>query len=129
MARVAFDADIVIAFLDPSDAQHERAVETLGTYLAAGADVLVAATVYAEVIIRPLQHGTDGKVDEFLAAVGAHIIDVNRVLARRAAELRARHSSLRLPDAVSLATALLGDAELLTLDHGLQRVASREADR
>jgi predicted nucleic acid-binding protein len=129
MARVALDADIVIAFLDPSDAQHQRVVETLGAHLAAGDELLAAATVYAEVMIRPLQHGTDAKVDEFLGAIGAHIIEVGRPLARRAAELRARHSSLRLPDAVSLATALLSDAELLTLDRGLQRVADREADR
>jgi hypothetical protein len=49
--------------------------------------------VYAEVIVRPLQHGTDAKVDEFLAAIGAHVIDVDRTLARQAAQLRARHGA------------------------------------
>jgi predicted nucleic acid-binding protein len=34
---------------------------------------------------------------------------------------------LRLPDALSLATALAGGAELLTLDRGLQRIAARES--
>ena len=126
MAREALDADVVIAFLDPSDAQHQRAVETLGAHLASGDDILIAATVYAEVIVRPLRYGTDGKVDEFLAAIGAHVVEVERLLARRAAELRARHSSLRLPDAMSLATALAGAAELLTLDRALQRIADRE---
>jgi predicted nucleic acid-binding protein len=126
MARVALDADVVIAFLDPSDAQHERAVNLLGAHLAQGDDILIAATVYAEFIVRPLQNGTDAKVDEFLAAIGAHLIAVDRALARRAAELRARHGALRLPDAISLATALAGSAELLTLDRGLQRIADRE---
>jgi predicted nucleic acid-binding protein len=127
MGRVALDADVVIAFLDPADAQHQRAVEILGAHLASGDDVLIAATVYAEVIVRPLQHGTDAKVDEFLAAIGAHVIDVDRTLARQAAQLRARHGALRLPDALSLATALAHGAELLSLDRALQRIAERES--
>ena len=127
MGRVALDADVVIAFLDPSDAQHRRAVEILGAHLASGDDVLIAATVYAEVVVRPLQHGTDATVDEFLAAIGVHVVDIDRTLARRAAELRARHGALRLPDALSLATALAHDAEFLTLDRALQRIAERES--
>jgi len=127
MGRVALDADVVIAFLDPADAQHQRAVEILGAHLASGDAVLIAATVYAEVIVRPLQHGTDAKVDEFLAAIGAHVIDVDRTLAREAAQLRARHGALRLPDALSLVTALAHGAELLSLDQALQRIAERES--
>ncbi len=128
MARVALDADVVIAFLDPSDAQHQHAVELLREDLAGGDDILIAATVYAEVIVKPLQHGTDGTVDQFLGAVGAHVVDVDRALARRAAQLRARHRALRLPDVLSLATALISDARLLTLDRALQRIADRERD-
>lgn len=79
--------------------------------------------------MRPLQHGTDAKVDEFLAAIGARLVDIDRALARRAAQLRARHGALRLPDALSLATALAAGAELLTLDRGLQRIADRESNR
>ena len=46
--------------------------------------------------------------------------------ARLAARLRARHRSLRLPDALSLAAALAADAELLTLDIRLLRIQARE---
>ena len=126
MARVALDADVVIGFLDASDAQHDKAVELLGARLATGDDVLIAATVYAEVIVRPLQHGTDDKVDEFLAAIDADIVDIDRALARDAAQLRSKHAALRLPDAIALATALAADAQLLTLDRNLQRIADRE---
>jgi predicted nucleic acid-binding protein len=126
VARVALDADVVIAFLDAADAQHAVAVDALGPHLAAGDELLISATVYAEVIIRPLQRGTAGKVDEFLAAVGAHVVDVDRVLARTAADLRARHRRLRLPDAVAMATALARDAQFLTLDRDLQQIAAQE---
>lgn len=126
MAAVALDADVLIAFLDPSDAQHERASDELRSRLAAGDDLLVGASVYAEVMVRPLERGTDAKVDEFFVAAGVEVSDVDRALARRAAGLRARHRSLRLGDALSLATALTRNADLLTFDPGLRRIATRE---
>jgi predicted nucleic acid-binding protein len=129
VAAVALDADVVIAFLDAGDDQHERAVEELRPRLAAGDAVLVGASVYAEVMVRPVESGTDAKVDEFVDAIGATVVPVDRTLARRAAELRARHHSLRLPDALSLATALVSDADLLTLDQRLRRIARRESQR
>jgi predicted nucleic acid-binding protein len=129
VARVALDADIVIAFLDPGDDQHARAVTELRPLLAAGDELLVGATVYAETIVRPLQEGTDAMVDAFLDAAGVKILPVDRAVARRAARLRAEHSSLRLPDAMSLATALANDATLLTFDKTLQRVAKRAQPR
>jgi predicted nucleic acid-binding protein len=127
VARVALDADVVIGFLDPSDAQHERAIAELEAHLTGGDDLLIGATVYAEVIVGPLRNGTDAQVDEFLGAIGAHMVDVDRDLARRAAQLRARNRTLRLPDALSLATALVGRAELLTLDRSLRRIAAQES--
>ncbi len=128
MARVALDADLLIAFLDPGDAQHERAIEELRPRLTAGDELLIGATVYAEVIVRPLQQGNAATVDGFLDAAGVRFVIVDRAVARRAAELRAEHSSLRLPDAMSLATALVSDADLLTLDKKLKRI-SRQVQR
>jgi predicted nucleic acid-binding protein len=127
VASVALDADVVIAFLDASDDNHERAVGALRPRLAAGADLIVGASAYAEVMVRPLQRGTAATVDEFLDAIGATVLAVDRPVARRAAQLRARHRSLRLPDALSLASALMSDAELLTFDERLRRIAGREA--
>ena len=128
MARVALDADLLIAFLDSGDAQHARAVEELRPRLTAGAELLIGATVYAEVIVRPLQQGSAATVDGFLDAAGVRLVIADRAVARRAAELRAEHASLRLADAMSLATALVSDADLLTLDRKLKRI-SRQAQR
>jgi len=126
VAPVALDSDVVIAFLDSAGEQHERAVSELRPRLAASEQIVVSASVYAEVMIRPMQRGNDAKVDEFLDAIGATVVEIDRALARHAAQLRARHRSLRLPDALSLATALAAGAELLTLDQGLRRIAARE---
>lgn len=125
MARVALDADIVIAFLDPGDDQHASAVAELRPRLAAGDEMLAAATVYAESIVRPLQQGTDATVDEFFDAAGISVVPIDRAVARRAAVLRAEHQSLRLPDAMSLATAIATDSALLTLDKKLRQIARR----
>jgi predicted nucleic acid-binding protein len=95
VAHVALEADIMIAFLYPRDDQHAEAVAELPPRLAAGDELLATATVYAETI------------------------------ARRAAGLRAEHPSLRLPDAMSLATAIATDSTLLTLDKKLRHVARR----
>lgn len=125
MARVALDADVLIAFLDPGDDQHSRAVRELRPRLTAGDELLVGATVYAEAIVRPLQQGTDAILDAFLDEAGAAVVPIDRAVARRAADLRARHPSLRLPDAMSLAVALETNASFLTLDKKLRRVVDR----
>jgi predicted nucleic acid-binding protein len=51
------------------------------------------------------------------------VIPVDRSIARCAARPRSQHSSLRLPDAISLATAQSLGATLLTLDKKLQLIA------
>lgn len=96
--------------------------------MATGARLLLGATVYAEVMVRPLEQGTDSKVEEFLGAANVTLVDVDRRVARLAAQLRARYRSLRLGDALSLATALANDADLLTFDQRLRRVAKREQE-
>jgi predicted nucleic acid-binding protein len=114
VARVALDADVVIAFLDAGDEQHERAVDLLRPLLGGGTEIAIGASVYAEVMVRPLASGSGGRVDEFVDAIGATVLAIDRELARRAAGLRARHRTLRLADALSLATAITAGAELLT---------------
>lgn len=126
MARLALDADVLIAFLDAGDEQHARAVDLMRPRLAAGDRILLSASVYAEILVRPLQQATEATVDGFLDAIGATVVPLDRPLARRAASLRARHRGLRLPDAFSLATALAADADLLTLDQRLARIADHE---
>jgi predicted nucleic acid-binding protein len=123
VARIALDADIVIAFLDPGDDQHTAAIAQLRPRLAAGDELLLSATVYAETIVRPLQQRTDATVDEFLDSAGIAVVPIDRAIARRAAALRAEHPSLRLPDAMSLATAIATGSTLVTLDRKLRRIA------
>ena len=88
---------------------------------------MLSASVYAEVMVRPLERGSAGKVDEFLDAISATVVAIDRSTARLAAALRMRHRALRLPDALSLAAAIAARADLLTLDQRLAQVAAQEA--
>jgi predicted nucleic acid-binding protein len=126
VAPVVLDADVLIAFLDASDAQHETAVDLLRPRLATGEQLLIAASVYAEILVRPLQRGSDHAVGAFIDAISATIVPTDRVIARRAAQLRGAHRALRLPDAISLATALVVGAEHVTLDRRLGQIADAQ---
>jgi predicted nucleic acid-binding protein len=127
VARVVLDADVLIAFLDPADVQHASAVPLLREHLAAGDELLVSASVYAEILIRPIQDGTDAVVDQFVTAAGIQMIPVDRGLARASAQLRAAHPSLRLPDAMCLAAARQNGAVLRTFDEQLIKINERTA--
>jgi predicted nucleic acid-binding protein len=51
-----------------------------------------------------------------------HLFDVNRSIAERATDLRARYN-LRTPDALHVATALISSCDaILTNDNGMKRV-------
>lgn len=52
-------APSLIAFLGAGDAQHKRAVAELGPRLEARDRLFTSASVYAEVMVRPLQQGSD----------------------------------------------------------------------
>ena len=122
MGSVVLDADVIIGFLDPADAQHARAVRATTPWLSGGHELALSASVYAEILVRPIRRGTDQTVDAFLDAARAQVVPVDAALARQAAFLRARHESLRLPEALSLAAALGRGADFLTLDRRLQRI-------
>lgn len=123
----ALDADVVIAFLDPDDAGHRRAVRVIGAAASSREPLVIGACAYAETMVHPTATGHAGVVDGFLDDAGVAVVPIERSTARAAAALRARHRSLRLPDALTLATALEHDAELLTFDRRLLRIAAAEA--
>jgi predicted nucleic acid-binding protein len=128
VGTVAFDASIIIGFLDPADALHAEAVHRMKPWLTGGNTRLVPASVYAEILVWPLRLRRADQIEEYLAKTGMEVVPIDRSVARRAAQLRAEFQSLRLPDALALATALERDAILLTLDARVRRIAE-EAQR
>lgn len=122
MGEVALDASVAIGFLDPADAHHGRAVTELREL--DRADLAMSASAYSETLVRPLALGHADVVESFVEGLRITIVPLDRSIARRAAELRAGHDSLRLPDAMALATAELRDARLLTFDDHLAKLSA-----
>lgn len=104
---VVLDSDAVVAFLDRADALHDAADEAIRDLL--GKDRLFASAVtYAEVLTGARLGRHDGKqVRGFFTDLVSEILPVDAKVADKAADLRARRKSLRMPDALILATAEL----------------------
>jgi predicted nucleic acid-binding protein len=121
VGTVALDASVAIGFLEPGDAHHERAVAALRELR--GSRLIIAASAYSETLVRPLATGVGESVEAFFDRLQIEVVAIDRETARRAAELRAEHRSMRLPDALVVATAQLRGAELLSFDRRLRTLA------
>lgn len=120
MGPVALDASVAIGLLESTDAHHERAVAALRE--CDGAPLSMAASAYSETLVRPLANGHGTAVETFVERLRIEVVPLDREIARRAAQLRAEHESLRLPDALIAASAEARGARLLTFDRRLAQL-------
>jgi len=119
VALTVLDAGVVIGLLDRDDAHHDAARTALREARERGDELVLPASAYAEVLVVPFRQGPQAAetVDAFLDALTARVEPVTKAIARGAAQLRAAHRALRLPDALVIATALEVRADrLLTTD-------------
>jgi predicted nucleic acid-binding protein len=102
---ILLDSTVIVGFLDGDDALHEVAVAKLKEVF--GRTSLVASTVsYAEVMTGVARgHHPKQQVERFFDVVVTDLLAVDRPVAARAATLRGKRVSLRMPDALILATA------------------------
>jgi len=128
MAVIVLDTSVLIAFLDPDDALHERARHSLQAPDVIDEEWVVPNTVCAELLV-----GAHIAGDEAVATIDAFIDEgVDRVeamtlsIARLAAQIRANNARLGLADAFVLATGeLLGADVILTSDRSWPRASQR----
>jgi predicted nucleic acid-binding protein len=105
VALVVLDASVVIGFLNPQDTLHDACVAALSEHQ--HDNLVVPASVYAEILVAPYRASADAvaKVEAFLSDFGVTVEPVTATIARAAARLRSERKSLRLPDALVLASA------------------------
>jgi predicted nucleic acid-binding protein len=104
VAVILLDTPVIVGFLDRDDVLHDVAVAGLR----AGAKSVFAASAvsYAEVMTGvALGHHPEEVMDGFFADLIRDLLPVDRAVAARAGALRGRCRSLRMPDALILATA------------------------
>lgn len=124
MALIVFDASVVIALLDSSDALYAGAQREFDRV--AGEDLTLPASALAETLVGPARAGKLEAARTRIEAFEFRVTDINDAVATEAARLRGRHLGLRLPDALVLAAAeVLDAAELLTGDANWCRLSRR----
>jgi len=111
MGVALLDTSIVIAALNRHDTLHQPASRAV----LAERDrhvLAMSALTYAELLVGPLRTGPEAVevVERFAAQT--RILDVSASIGRLAAELRATRS-LKLPDAVIVATGLRHEADVI----------------
>jgi len=114
---------VAIALFTATDAHHGRAVSELDAAIDRADALLMAASAYSEIMVHALRRDHGDLIDRFVDRLRMEVVAADREIARRAAELRARHRTLRLPDALVVATAQRRRASLLTFDDGLAGLA------
>lgn len=120
MGLTVLDAGVVIAVLDAGDAHHAAATRALADARDRGDHLVLPASAYAECLVSPSRSGPAAvaTVDQFLEALPARVEPATRAIGAAAASLRAEHGpSLRLPDALVVATAAVLEADrIITTD-------------
>lgn len=119
------DASVLIALRDGHDAHHVGSVRAIARARDAGQLVLPASAL-AESLVQPFAAGIDltHAVDTLRAIFRIEPLSVDIAVA--AARLRATTPSIRLPDALVLATGTHLDAdEILTCDRRWRRIDPR----
>jgi predicted nucleic acid-binding protein len=123
VGKLILDASVLIGLLDTLDAHHGAAVDDVEAADLRGTKLFAPASAYSEALVSFARAGRLRDACDAIAAMGIAVTPLTAVIGESAAQLRATHDRLRLPDATVLATARVLDAELLTYDDRLARVA------
>ena len=101
------DAGVLIGFLNAEDAHHGAATKAIGDALSENQTLAMSASALAEILVGPSRSGAKAVevVRNMVATLPIEVVPIGDEIAVTAAELRARHRSLRLPDALVIAAA------------------------
>ncbi len=127
MEPLILDASVLIGLLDTADAHHDRAIDDVEAADREGRQLLLPASAYSETLVAFARARRLEEARRAITAMGITIVSLTDTIAERAAELRAHHTRLRLPDAIVLATAQEMGGSLLSYDHRLAQLAGKLA--
>jgi predicted nucleic acid-binding protein len=119
------DASVLIGLLDTADTHHSRAIDDVEAADRTGRQLLLPASAYSETLVAFARARRLDEAREAIVAMGITVVPLTDTIAELAAELRARHNRLRLPDAIVLATAQELGAALLSYDRRLSQLAGK----
>ena len=127
MGAVVLDASIVLGLLDPHDAHHLSAAESVRTARSAGHALVLPASAFAEVLVGASRVGPTAveTTEAFVDSLIDQVYPIDRAVAKDAARLRSQSKAVRLPDALVVAVGrVINATAILTADarwEGLDR--------
>lgn len=122
MPTTILDSNIISSLADPRDTMHEAALAAYRRHESAGSGFGISTVTWSEALVHVHRLGTEPVrlLTELVTQITDAIYSVDTAIAESAARLRVNHMSLRLPDALILATAHeQEDGFLLTADKRL----------
>jgi predicted nucleic acid-binding protein len=123
VGALILDASVLIGLLDTADSHHARAIDDVEAADHAGDQLLLPASAYSETLVAFARARRLQEAREAITSMGITVVSLTDTIAERAAELRARHRQLRLPDAIVLATTQELGGRLLSYDRRLSQLA------
>ena len=115
MGLTVLDAGVLIGFLDSSDVHHSTSHAALAEALDRNDRIILPASAYAEALVGPSRSGKSAitVVEQLVARLPIEVEPLSQAIATGAALIRAKHRTIKLPDALVIATAKTLDADLL----------------
>ena len=128
MGSIVLDSSILLGLMDTGDAHHAAAARRVIDHTAAGGLFTLPAIVLAEILVGEARRGHPAvqKRHQQVDTMFGPVRPVDEKVALEAARLRAKHRSLRMPDALVIATGIVDKAEaILTADKRWEVVDKR----
>jgi predicted nucleic acid-binding protein len=122
MGLTLLDSSVIAGFLKRDDSLHASAASAVRASAAEG-PLIASVITFAELLTGAhLAHHDEAVVRGFFRELVSTIVPLTTDLAERAAELRAHHRALRLPDAIVIATGERHADSIVTADEHWSRV-------
>ncbi|WP_326637679.1 type II toxin-antitoxin system VapC family toxin [Streptosporangium sp. NBC_01755] len=126
MPTVMLDTNVIAGLLNPDDALHSHACDTVRRREDKAASFAISVITWSELRVGAVRKGVAAEkmLEAFRAAVIDRIVEVDETTAESAALLRAADLTIRVPDTLIIATArAVGADALLTADRKFPGIA------
>lgn len=113
---LALDTNILISAFNNADELGKKANHLLEKIREAQPRVFISVIAFEEFLVKVYKEKLEKdilKYEDFITGGGMFVVvDVNRNIARKAAQIRAKYPSIRAPDALHVASALESGATM-----------------
>lgn len=120
--RVYLDANVFIAAFENPGAHSDHAWWIIHAVEEGEIVAVTSEMTLAEILVKPIERGAvdlaDGYERMIVSARGFEVLPVRRSILIEAARLRAQRISIKLPDAIHVATALASSCSHVISDDG-----------